>query len=190
VPVTVTDVPAAPTDGERRIVGVTPDARLDPNGTRSVAATMTIVAVAAQSRNLLLRRVLRLATSATHSDPSQKDNVVLHSATRLTSRVPWLCGPASRRVCSFVAALRGCARMPELRPGHRVDRLGAPYSVGASAAMTRSFQRTRTEGTVRCRRSSGGRCGGVGLGVASPRSGRDRWLSRQFDRPTARRQDT
>jgi hypothetical protein len=26
----------------------------------------------------------------------------LHSATRLTQGVPWLCGPASRRVCLFV----------------------------------------------------------------------------------------
>ena len=28
----------------------------------------------------------------------------LHSAARLTQRVPWLCGPASRRVCYFVEA--------------------------------------------------------------------------------------
>jgi hypothetical protein len=38
--------------------------------------------------------------SSTHRVPSQNKKR-LPSATRLTRRVPWLCGPASQRVCHF-----------------------------------------------------------------------------------------
>jgi hypothetical protein len=69
---------------------------------------MSIVAVTARSRQRVLRRAGGVRSSETQWVPSQKDNVVLHSATRLTQGVPWLCGPASRRVCLFVApGLRG-----------------------------------------------------------------------------------
>jgi hypothetical protein len=37
-----------------------------------------------------------------HRYPSQKAIARLHSVTRLTRGVPWLCGPVSRRVCYFV----------------------------------------------------------------------------------------
>ena len=40
--------------------------------------------------------------------PSQNMSWALLSATRLATRAPWLCGPASRRVCYFEEA----GRMP------------------------------------------------------------------------------
>ena len=43
----------------------------------------------------------------------------LHSATRLTQGVPWLCGPASRRVCPFVVLL---AALPPWGCSQAVDR--------------------------------------------------------------------
>jgi len=39
---------------------------------------------------------------ASHASASQYNIGRLHSVARLTQRVPWLCGPASRRVCYFV----------------------------------------------------------------------------------------
>ena len=76
--------------------------------------TTTMVAVAAQSRQrvpgfglCVPRSGFVGSASWTHRVPSQKDNVLLHSATRLTQGVPWLCGPVLRRVCSVVA-LRPC----------------------------------------------------------------------------------
>ena len=84
VPVTVTEVPAGPTEGESEIAGVDVAAKVDVNGRRRAAATTTIVAVAAQSRQREVRRVCVGVTSETHRVPSQKANAVLHSATRLT----------------------------------------------------------------------------------------------------------
>ncbi len=54
--------------------------------------------------------------SGTQSVPFQ--NVIrhrLHSATRLTQGVPWLCGPASRRVCYFEEATRRKSGQPRSR---------------------------------------------------------------------------
>ena len=104
VPEMLTDVPTGPVRGDRVIVGPEVDAKVDTTGRRSAPATMIIVAVAARSRQRELRRVGGVRSSETQWVPSQKDNVVLHSATRLTQGVPWLCGPASRRVCLFVAS--------------------------------------------------------------------------------------
>jgi hypothetical protein len=105
--VTVTEAPAGLTEGASEIAGADVAAKVDVNGRRRAAATMTIVAVAAKTRRRELRRVLRrvcVRVSGTHRVPSQKANAVLRSATRLTLGVPWLCGPASRRVCYFVEA--------------------------------------------------------------------------------------
>jgi hypothetical protein len=104
VPVTVTVVPAVPDDGVTTSVGVS--ARVDVNGKANADATMIIVAVAAQSRQRDGAGSWRGEVSGTQRVPSQNDMVGLHSATRLTQGVPWLCGPASRRVCHFVEA--GC----------------------------------------------------------------------------------
>jgi hypothetical protein len=148
VPVMVTEAPAGPTDGESEIAGADVDAKVDVNGRRRAAATMTIVAVAAKSRQRELRRVCVGVTSETHRVPSQKANAVLHSATRLTRGVPWLCGPASRRVCLFVAArLSRCLWVR----GH-VDRLAAePYAVVSAVPITRSFAAAGTEVPARRR---------------------------------------
>ena len=84
------------------------DAAPAPTKGTARAATPTIMTpVASQSRPR--RRVGGGAAAAarwsTQRVPSQ--NIVrLRSATRLTRRVPWLCGPASRRVCYFVEAGR------------------------------------------------------------------------------------
>ena len=65
--------------------------------------------------------------SGTQSVPFQ--NVMrqrLHSATRLTQGVPWLCGPASRRVCYFVEAGRMNAVSHASRATHHEDRVRDP----------------------------------------------------------------
>ena len=82
-PDTATDVPAGPLDGDSEIAGPLA-ARLEVNGMSNAAATTTIVAVAIQSRHRDWRLRCGAATSGTHWVPSQKDNVVLRSATRLT----------------------------------------------------------------------------------------------------------
>ena len=114
VPEMLTEVPTGPVSGDSEISGPEVDAKVDTTGRRRAPATMIIVAVAARSRQRVLRRAGGVSSSETQWVPSQKDNVVLHSATRLTQGVPWLCGPASRRVCLFVASGlhgRGCQWM-------------------------------------------------------------------------------
>src|SRR6476620_3039355 len=66
---------------------------------------------------------------------------MLHSATRLTHGVPWLCGPASRRVCYFVGS--GRRAIP--------TDLVQPYGGATADPMTRSFAANGLVSTV-CRR--------------------------------------
>jgi hypothetical protein len=101
-----------------RAGGVVDPALLAVNGTTRAARTSSMMAVAPQppARDAsvagaclvpapLGRAVARSGSSAwTQRVPSQNDNAILHSATRRTQGVPWLCGPASRRVCLFVDA--------------------------------------------------------------------------------------
>ncbi len=116
----MTRLPAAPVSGEvLRAGGVVDPALLAVNGTTRAARTSSMIAVAPQppARDAsvagaclvpapLGRAVARSGSSAwTQRVPSQNDNAILHSATRRTQGVPWLCGPASRRVCLFVDAL-------------------------------------------------------------------------------------
>jgi hypothetical protein len=85
LPVTMTEVPAAPVDGESEIEGAVVAANVDDNGTRSAAAATTIATIADKSRQRERRRGFGgVVTSETHRVPSQKDNVLLHSAARLT----------------------------------------------------------------------------------------------------------
>ena len=72
-------------------------------GTSRPASTNNIVAVANLSgirRDLAGSRAVGWRSSI-QRDPSQNMGW-LRSATRLTAGVPWLCDPASRRVCYFV----------------------------------------------------------------------------------------
>src|SRR4051794_28113756 len=105
LPITVIVVPGRPDPGETSSRADVP-ANDVAKGTMSRDATMTIEAVAARSRHRLVRATSLTGVSRTHRFPSQKGNVALHSATRLTQGVPWLCGPVSRRVCSFVGWCR------------------------------------------------------------------------------------
>ena len=107
---TKTDVPDTPLAGDVDIDAAV--ALVDANGSARAARTRNIVAVAARSRQGVRLGDARGLTSATQRVPSQKDMLWLRSATRLTARVPWLCGPASRRVCYFGEAGRsvGCGQ--------------------------------------------------------------------------------
>jgi hypothetical protein len=130
-PVTMTRLPAAPVSGEVLTDGVVVSAFIAVNGTTSAARTSTMTAVAPQppARDArvagacldpapLGRAVARSSSSEwTQRVPSQNDNVILHSATRRTQGVPWLCGPASRRVCLFVDTRSGRGRNLGRGPG-------------------------------------------------------------------------
>ena len=78
-----------------------------PKGITNAAIVPIMMAVASQPR---VRRcpgddVAAGACSPVYRAPF-RDMMRLHSETRLTQGVPWLCGPASRRVCHFVEAGR------------------------------------------------------------------------------------
>jgi hypothetical protein len=83
-PRTIETVPAGPTAGVIVIVAVGVVAMLAVNGSTRAAASMTIVAVAMRSRQPVPPLFGMGEASETHRVPSQKANVVLHSATRLT----------------------------------------------------------------------------------------------------------
>jgi hypothetical protein len=90
-----------------------PAAPADKNGRSRTGMRRMIGIVAAMSRSRCGRRVGGVGIGACPSIqrvPSQNVNVVSHSATRLAQRAPWLCGPASRRVCYFVGR---SAKAPE-----------------------------------------------------------------------------
>src|SRR5215212_4645750 len=72
-------------------------AEADPPSVKAVAATS-----AKTGRTRLMRRGGRECVPAATRDRSQRDMVVFLSAAWRTPGVPWLCGPASRRVCLFV----------------------------------------------------------------------------------------
>jgi hypothetical protein len=114
-PVTVTFVPGTPLPGESVSVG--PEARVLAKGTTYSPTDATITSVANHATARFVRpRGGVGGASGTHSVPFQ--NVMrqrLHSATRLTQGVPWLCGPASRRVCYFVEASRRNAVSPRVK---------------------------------------------------------------------------
>ena len=107
VPSTTTVEPAGPVAGARDSVAATGvAAKPAENGrtrARATRRTVTFATKFAQREPAGLGGGVGL-TSGTHRVPSHKVNVVLHSATRLTQGVPWLCGPASRRVCLFRGA--------------------------------------------------------------------------------------
>jgi hypothetical protein len=77
------------------------------NGNTTAMTAKAMMAVAAQSR---ARRAggsalaVGCGLSGSQRSPFQNMERELLSATRLTQGVPWLCGPASRRVCYFVEA--------------------------------------------------------------------------------------
>ena len=129
-PVTQTVVPTTPRVAESVIDG--PEASVAAEGTAYTAseANMMNVASHAATRVAPARRWFA-AVSGTQSVPFQ--NVIrhrLHSATRLTQGVPWLCGPASRRVCYFVEAgrLRTVSQAFRwVRRRDRRDRLGGTH---------------------------------------------------------------
>jgi hypothetical protein len=96
-------------------------AEVDPAWTASIGMTSagtskTIGSVASQSRSRRRRWGVGDACLAdrpsTHPEPFQNIRSCLRSATRLASRAPWLCGPASRRVCYFVETGQSMAVSP------------------------------------------------------------------------------
>ena len=78
------------------------------SGTTSTASVATMTPVDNQSRAVLRARGCGRSAGSPSSGsqrfPSQNMSWALLSVTRLTPRVPWLCGPASRRVCHFEEA--------------------------------------------------------------------------------------
>ena len=83
--------------------------------------------------------------SGTQRAPSQ--SVIrswLHSTTRLTQGVPWLCGPASRRVCHFVGsglswpAERAGARAP-MSLHRSPSTVGEPREIGSVSGSHRDL---------------------------------------------------
>ena len=144
-PWTCTMVPAGPAFGDRLIFGAPPvDAKAKVNGTTRLASKTTRIARDAKSTRRRGDCGARGAASWTQADPSQKANAVLHSATRLAARAPWLCDPASRRVCLFVARRpNGTAadHWSGARLRVRPDVVDDAPNVGAGArkAMGRSF---------------------------------------------------
>jgi len=109
-PEAVIFVPGAPLVGDRVRVG--PAAAVFAKGTPYRATEPIMMRVATHAAARPVRPGAGAGgVSGTHSVPFQ--NVMrqrLRSATRLTQRVPWLCGPASRRVCYFVEADGGQPR--------------------------------------------------------------------------------
>ncbi len=126
VPWTVTDAPAGPVPGDTVRMGASvAAARPAVKGTITAMATRMANAVGTRFEERVRRGSGVALTSGAQRVPFQKANVELHSATRLTQGVPWLCGPASRQVCSFVApSLHGGApggSEPEQWPEGRDD---------------------------------------------------------------------
>ena len=109
----------------------------------------------------------------------------LHSATRLTQGVPWLCGPASRRVCYFVGWVRDRWMVPprcaDRSPangreliGYLLQCPGAPPTRGAGSDMHHCRSGTRNSGWRRGPSGGGRSPAGRRRGRPGPTSGASR----------------
>src|SRR5207244_1586453 len=120
-PLTAIAWPTTPAPGARLIDGVL--ASIGVNGSATARRPSPAAIVSAQSnarrrRDLDGRPAGASWSGRIHRRPSQNDTGSLHSVARLARRAPWLCGPASRRVCSFVGRRSfRTARTPVLRSG-------------------------------------------------------------------------
>ena len=137
LPLTRIVEPGAPDEGNSLRIG--PDAADDGwlRGTRSEPMTTNMVRTLMPTSRLLCCRRGVAGASSTHLVPSQNANVLLRSATRLTQGVPWLCGPASRRVCSFVGAMpqtlgTSSGNWSEFCPNPSHDRGSPPWLSGTT----------------------------------------------------------
>ena len=136
-PARLTDAPGAalpPT------VSLGPAALTARNGISRAGTRTTIAIVTSQPRRRRHGRVagstcLLRGRSPTQRLPSQNDMTVLPSEARLATRAPWLCGPASRRVCLYGGG-RSIAVCPELNETHRQPR--SPGVASQRSMSTRS----------------------------------------------------
>jgi hypothetical protein len=94
--------PGAPDKGDRVRMGLDAADNGPLSGIKNDPMTTSMVRRLTPTSQPLCCRGGVGGFSSTHLVPSQKANLLLRSATRLTQGVPWLCGPASRRVCYFV----------------------------------------------------------------------------------------
>ncbi len=108
----------------------------------------------------------------------------LRSATRLTQRVPWLCGPASRRVCYFVGL--ASASPPKSRAGdlRRLWPGRERASVIGTGALVAWRLMTTARGNLRCF-SALVTLQGVGDQLSSPVRIPDGSASHQIEAPKA-----
>ena len=182
-----------------------------PCGIRSVAATASVASATKGRRAMRKERRAGVGggvvASGVQRTPSQKrHSILLHSMTRLTQGVPWLCDPASRRVCHFVDQARpaGCRhRGPDARQSVRspvrrcsAKRLWRPARSCTSCppecdplrlggASSRGRQAAARWSTKRVSHTDDSRPGGIQGGDSQ--RGQDGWAGRCQGRAVARR---